>query len=301
MTRRVAWCGCPTHTLGISTEIPIPGRADVSELHSQVDRHALRALALVGVVIAACARGNGVPAGAVGATDQRATLAAATPAVASRDTSCIAGERQSEALADTGAYRVTQRLAGQQVVECRIHDAWPPTRVVIVADTADQRITGLRVQLPPVAGRAVAFQQLETIGDEAPVRGMPYFFALDFDGDGYRELVAMALVGATGNTGYDVWRWDLASGRFAKDTVLSGLSNPRPVPGRPCVTSHSVGGMAGMIHSNGMLCRGGWGLGHALHRDAGLERRCTHLHPGDARAPWRFVDGGPHGHGTRHA
>lgn len=224
------------------------------ELHPHPHRQPLAAFALACLAIAACTRGKDVSPAASG---KQAAGSAAAPSVASRDTSCVVGNGERDALSDTGAYRVARRLPGRQVVECRIHDAWAPTRVDIVADTAGQLITGLHVRLPPVAGRASEIQRLQRSADERPARGRPYFFALDFDGDGYRELVAMTWWGATGNTGYDVWRWDATVGRFAKDTVLSGLSNPSAVPGRPCVTSHSVGGMVGMIHSNSLLCREG--------------------------------------------
>jgi hypothetical protein len=250
--RRIARRECAEHTLSNAADIPTRGCAEMSDLHSRLGRQGRRALALAGIIFAACARGGDAPGGA-GA--QRTTDSEATAAIAARDTSCLVGESEVLALADTGLYRVTQRLTARQLVDCRIHDGWPLTRIVIEADTADPRITGLRVSLPPVPGRADSIQQLASSADDPPPRGMPYFYASDLDGDGYRDLVAMAWWGATGNTGYDVWRWDPAARRFAKDSVLSGLSNPRPLPGRPCVTSHSVGGMAGMLHSSGVVCR----------------------------------------------
>lgn len=250
----IAHLECAAHTPWAAADTPFPGRAEMSDLHPHLGRQGRRALALAAIVVAACARGGDAP-GSAADSAQRDAASAATAAIVRRDTSCVVGESEVLALADTGPYRVTQRLTARQLVDCRIHDGWPPTRVSIEADTADPRITGLRVSLPPVPGRADSIQQLASSADEPPPRGMPYFYALDLDGDGYRELVAMAWWGATGNTGYDVWRWDPAAGRFAKDSVLSGLSNPRPLPGRPCVTSHSVGGMVGMLHSNGVVCR----------------------------------------------
>jgi hypothetical protein len=57
----------------------------------------------------------------------------------------------------------------------------------------------------------------------------------DFDGDGVRELLVRNFEGATGNFGYEAWRFDTTSRRFAKDTLISKMASPRHLAGRPCV------------------------------------------------------------------
>jgi len=57
----------------------------------------------------------------------------------------------------------------------------------------------------------------------------------DFDGDGVRELFVRSFEGATGNFGYDAWRFDTTSRRFTKDTVISKMASPVHMAGRPCV------------------------------------------------------------------
>jgi hypothetical protein len=57
----------------------------------------------------------------------------------------------------------------------------------------------------------------------------------DFDGDGVRELLVRNFEGATGNFGYEAWRFEPTSRRFTKDTVISKMGSPVHMAGRPCV------------------------------------------------------------------
>jgi hypothetical protein len=50
-----------------------------------------------------------------------------------------------------------------------------------------------------------------------------------------RELLVRSFEGATGNSGYEAWRFDIASRHFAKDTVISKMRSPVHMAGRPCV------------------------------------------------------------------
>jgi hypothetical protein len=61
--------------------------------------------------------------------------------------------------------------------------------------------------------------------------------AIDVDDDGYRDLIIGKTWGATGNTDYDVWRWDRAGSRFVRDEELADATNVRPIPGRPCIAA----------------------------------------------------------------
>jgi hypothetical protein len=60
-------------------------------------------------------------------------------------------------------------------------------------------------------------------------------FTEDFDGDGVRELFVASFEGATGNFGYEAWRYDTTSLRFTRDALVSKLSSPVHLAGRPCV------------------------------------------------------------------
>ncbi len=63
--------------------------------------------------------------------------------------------------------------------------------------------------------------------------------ALDLDADGHRDLVVGKFWGATGNRGYDVWRYAPAIRRFVADSALSAMWNLEPIRGRPCVRTSS--------------------------------------------------------------
>jgi hypothetical protein len=121
---------------------------------------------------------------------------------------------------------------------CTIH----PTlalRIIIAGDTEPPSLDSLIVLPERDSGPALQVLHRE------PEAEMPLAFvkdmvrAIDLDADGWRDLIVGKFRGATGNRGYDVWRFDQASRRFAADSTLSTLWDPNPVRGRPCVSTHS--------------------------------------------------------------
>jgi hypothetical protein len=60
-------------------------------------------------------------------------------------------------------------------------------------------------------------------------------FTEDFDADGLRELLVASFEGATGNFGYQAWRYDVASRHFSRDSSISAMASPVHLTGRPCV------------------------------------------------------------------
>jgi hypothetical protein len=168
---------------------------------------------------------------------------------APRDTSCALGEAFQEPQPDSSPQKITQDLPSSQTVDCRIRDDRRPVRVTLEADLVHDFVTVVRVALPETT------QALRTVDADAPPMGTRYFFALDYDGDGYRDLALLSFWGATGNRGYQIYRYDSTASRFVQDSVLSAEGNPEPEPGRRCVRSHSVGGMAGGIRREATHCR----------------------------------------------
>lgn len=133
---------------------------------------------------------------------------------------------------------------------CPLRAGEPPADVDVVGDSSNV-ITELRVQAPGAAGPQV----LPAHGDEAPPLGLDYLEVQDFDGDGWRDLKLLDWWGATGNLGWEIWRFDPVSRVFARDSALSGLPNVRPLPGGRCWATFSVGGGAGRIFTATRLCR----------------------------------------------
>jgi hypothetical protein len=60
-------------------------------------------------------------------------------------------------------------------------------------------------------------------------------FTEDFDSDGVRELLVASFEGATGNFGYQAWRYDTTSRHFSRDSSISAMASPVHMAGRPCV------------------------------------------------------------------
>jgi hypothetical protein len=168
---------------------------------------------------------------------------------APRDTGCVIGEPYPDPPPDESPAKITQDLPTSQSLECRIRADRPLVRVTLEGDTTYDFVKTLRVVLPETT------QVLTTVDADPPPMGTRYFFALDYDGDGYRDLALLSFWGATGNRGYQIYRFDSTSSRFVHDSVLSAEGNPEPEPGRRCVRSHSVGGMAGGIRREATHCR----------------------------------------------
>jgi hypothetical protein len=88
----------------------------------------------------------------------------------------------------------------------------------------------------------IAAFAITAIAVERPRRGRDFLEGVDLNADGWTDLRVMTWWGVIPNTGYDVFLYDPATRRFALSEALSAQSNPEPVPGHPCVRTHSVGG-----------------------------------------------------------
>jgi hypothetical protein len=145
---------------------------------------------------------------------------------------------------------------------CAIH----PTlelHLAVAGDTAPPSIDSVVVSLD---GTGSALQVLHREPGEAETP-LPHHTdllrAVDLDADGYRDLLLGKFWGATGNRGYDVWRFDASTRRFVADSALSEMWDPAPVPGRPCVRTHSHS--SARDDGNGLYClyAGRWRLDSA--------------------------------------
>jgi len=160
-------------------------------------------------------------------------------------------------------------------------------RLIPFADSAHPAIDSVLVFGPSDSARSAQVLHRVPGESEAP---MPYHTdvlrTIDLDADGWRDLLVGKFWGATGNRGYDVWRYDPASHRFVADSVLSELWNPGPVPGRPCVTTWS--NSSARDDGMGVYClhAGRWRLDSAVtqtwNRDSGTVTREISSRRGDS-------------------
>jgi len=113
-------------------------------------------------------------------------------------------------------------------VSCRIRAGAEPLRLHIVADS-----TGYQ-ELQVLNGDSV-MQRIDLIDFERPDSAAYALYAEDLDGDESREVIMQRFAGATGNTGFTVWRADPAARRLTEDSAMSAMTRLIRVPGRPCV------------------------------------------------------------------
>ena len=151
----------------------------------------------------------------------------------------------------TDSSTVVQNVRAGRNYTCVLHAGGDPVRVALIPDSAANIISRIELRR---GDEATAFQTLTEGQTESPYRGAEVFSARDLDGDGYLDLLLLNSWGATGNAFYNVWRWNATLGYFAFDSTLSAVSDPKPVAGRPCVTSRSSGGGADAHYAETTLC-----------------------------------------------
>ena len=122
---------------------------------------------------------------------------------------------------------------------CVVHPSLT-LRLRLLGDTASPSLDSVLVLPEGESTNALQVLHRESGDAEMP---LPYhtgiLSTIDLDADGYRDLLVGKFWGATGNRGYDVWRFDPAARRFVADGELSKLWNPSPIAGRRCVSTSS--------------------------------------------------------------
>jgi hypothetical protein len=153
----------------------------------------------------------------------------------------VAGQRPDTAIriGTPAADEWRRRAAAGITYACAINPALD-LRIVVAGDTGAPSLDSVVVFASDDSIQPL--QLLYRVAGDAEMP-LPHFTdvvrTIDLDADGWRDLLVGRFWGATGNSGYDVWRFDPSSRRFVADSILSNLVNPAPVPGRPCVSTYS--------------------------------------------------------------
>ena len=169
---------------------------------------------------------------------------------------------------------------------CVVHPSLT-LRLRLVGDTIYPSLDSIVVL--PEGESAEVVQVLHRERGEAEMP-LPYhtdvLSTFDLDADGHRDLLVGKFWGATGNRGYDVWRFDPAARRFVADSALSKMWNPSPIAGRPCVSTSS--NSSARDSGRGVYCLhdGAWRLDSAetntWNRDSNSVTRSVMVRRGDS-------------------
>ena len=141
---------------------------------------------------------------------------------------------------------VVEDVRGGTTFQFRTHPSLPIYVFHLIGNPELNTIAHIEVAR---RGDPTIIQTLETRESDSPYRGAAYFEAEDINFDGFLDIKLMTTWGATGNTGYDYWLFDKETGRFVYEEAFSELCNPTPHPETKTITTTSVGGMAGKIHT----------------------------------------------------
>jgi hypothetical protein len=140
---------------------------------------------------------------------------------------------------DAAAERWRRSYARGTEYYCRIHATMPATRFIVAGDSAIPQLDSVLVFADSLSLRPMQTMPFDAEMEMPSPWNGSVLHAVDLDNDGYRDLLVGKFWGATGNTFYYVWRFNPASRRFVIDSALTDVSNPRSVPGRACVRTHS--------------------------------------------------------------
>ena len=200
----------------------------------------------------------------------------------------IAGQRPDTAvrIGTPAAAEWRRRVTRGITYACTIHPSLT-VRIVVAGDTSLPSLDSVVVYASDDSMRPV--QLLHRVAGDAEMP-LPHFTdavrTIDLDADGWGDLLVGRFWGATGNTGYDVWRFDSSSHRFVVDSTLSTLVNPDPIPGRPCVSTFSNSSVADDEMGVYCLHAGRWRLdsaeSHTWLRDSNAIRHDIVARRGDS-------------------
>jgi hypothetical protein len=158
------------------------------------------------------------------------------------------------AVVDTGCARggAGRPVAQPARVSCRMRGEGHALDVELLS-SRDGYPQALRVRSPDGGASQELALDAEPPGGEAP-----FLFAVDLDADGTRELLARRYRGATGNTAYQVWRYDPPTRRLTADSAMTEMASPERWPGRRCVWEMYHGGGDNRSYSLACVREGRW-------------------------------------------
>jgi hypothetical protein len=150
---------------------------------------------------------------------------------------------------------VVEDLRGGARFSCVLRKGRPPIEARADADQ-DGFVVGVRITAS--TWERPWSQALDAWSTGRPYIGADVLEVIDYDKDGWGDLRMLDWTGATGNRGYQIFRFDPRRERFVRDSVLSATDGADTLPGPPCVQGFRKNG--GRRYDLWTICleRGRW-------------------------------------------
>lgn len=121
--------------------------------------------------------------------------------------------------------KIVQDLRGEHIFSFNINPDLPEFKFVLRGDSEynviDQIIIYQSTDLIPI-------QAISVYQGESPLRDEEYFFAKDFNFDGYKDIALLNYWGSSANRFYTVWIYNKLKNTFEKDDFFEEISSPEP-------------------------------------------------------------------------
>lgn len=131
--------------------------------------------------------------------------------------------------------KIVQDVRGEHIFSFNINPDLPDFKFVLRGDSEynviDQIVIYQSRDLLPV-------QTITAYQDGSPLKDEEYFFALDFNFDGYKDIALLNWWGASANRGYTVWLYNKSKNTFEKDDFFDDISSPSTDSTRKQLTTY---------------------------------------------------------------
>jgi hypothetical protein len=199
----------------------------------------------------------------------------------------IGGQRPDITLDIGGTAAEAWRRAVARGIEYRCEvDPSLTLRFVVAGDTTSPSLDSVVVRADSPDAPIVQVLHRDTDAEMPLPYHTDVLRLIDLDADGHRDVLVGRFWGATGNRGYEIWRFDPAVHRFTADSAMSDMWNPAPIPGRSCISTSS--NSSARDYGIGVYClhAGRWTLDsveqNTWQRESHTVRREIHSRRGDS-------------------
>ncbi len=121
--------------------------------------------------------------------------------------------------------KVVQDVRGEHIFSFNIIPDSPDFRFVLSGDSEYNVIDQIIIYQPT---DLIPIQTISVYQGEQPLIDEEYFFAKDFNFDGYKDIALLNFWGSSANRFYTVWIYNKSKNTFEKDDFFGEISSPEP-------------------------------------------------------------------------